>query len=400
MRAGFLTLAASDPGRYLVVDAGQDPESVSTVVRHRLDRMLPLSEAEVAAQAEARRLAEEEARRRAEEEAARKAEEARLRAEEEARRAREAEEARIKAEAEAARKAEEERLRAEEEARARAEAERLRAEAEEKARAAEQERLRRQAEEEARLRAEAEERRLEKQRRAEEALLKAEEARRLAAAAAAEQASAAAAAASAAAAPAAPAPKVGMRKDPRSEPHPDDALTVETPVVKRVVRPDDVTQTVPVPKTEPASRPVRATDETAVLPPVRPEAGPDETAVLPPVRPEAGPSAGPAGAAAGSGSDEVPARPARTSGPARSASRPTARRSEESPADRVPPGIFRDAGNDRTRELPVLGEDGRPRRGRPDWAEETPLDDLPTLADELLGRHRDDEDDDGGSRRR
>ncbi|MET9320831.1 dTMP kinase [Streptomyces sp. NPDC003038] len=400
VRAGFLTLAASDPGRYLVVDAGQDPESVSTVVRHRLDRMLPLSEAEVAAQAEARRLAEEEARRRAEEEAARKAEEARLRAEEEARRAREAEEARIKAEAEAARKAEEERLRAEEEARARAEAERLRAEAEEKARAAEQERLRRQAEEEARLRAEAEERRLEKQRRAEEALLKAEEARRLAAAAAAEQASAAAAAASAAAAPAAPAPKVGMRKDPRSEPHPDDALTVETPVVKRVVRPDDVTQTVPVPKTEPASRPVRATDETAVLPPVRPEAGPDETAVLPPVRPEAGPSAGPAGAAAGSGSDEVPARPARTSGPARSASRPTARRSEESPADRVPPGIFRDAGNDRTRELPVLGEDGRPRRGRPDWAEETPLDDLPTLADELLGRHRDDEDDDGGSRRR
>ncbi|MFJ4775540.1 dTMP kinase [Streptomyces sp. NPDC088762] len=388
VRSGFLTLAASDPGRYLVVDAGQDPDSVTTVVRHRLDRMLPLSEAEVAAQAEARRLAEEEARRKAEEEAARKAEEARLRAEEEARRAREAEEARIKAEAEAARKAAEERQRAEEEARARAEAERLRVEAEEKARAAELERLRKQAEEEARLRAEAEERRLEKQRRAEEALLKAEEARRAAAAAAAEQAARAAAATAASAAqpaPApepesAPAPKVAMRKAPEA----DDAVTVETPAPKRVLRPDDVTQTVPVPKADPAQEtsaaetsvlpPVRSTDETAVLPPVRPA---DETAVLPPVRPAA-PSGG--------------------TGPARSASRPTARRPEENPADRVPPDIFRESGNDRTRELPVVGDDGRPRRPRPDWAEETPLDDLPTLADELLGRHdeHDEGDEDGG----
>lgn len=398
VRSGFLTLAASDPGRYLVVDAGQDPESVTTVVRHRLDRMLPLSEAEEAAQVEARRLAEEEARRKAEEEAARKAEEARLKAEEEARLAREAEEAHIKAEAEAARKAAEERQRAEEEARARAEAERLRAEAEAKARAAEEERLRRQAEEEARLRAEAEERRLEKQRRAEEALLKAEEARRLAAAAAAEQAAraaaataaataaAAAASASASAAPAsAAAPKVGMTKAPQA----DDAVTVETPtpapapVAKRVVQPDDVTQTVPVPKADPAADasaeettvlpPVRATDETAVLPPVR---ATDETAVLPPVRPSG------------------------ASGPARSATRPTDRRPEEAPADRVPPNIFRDSGSDRTRELPVVGDDGRPRRPRPDWAEETPLDDLPTLADELLGRREDDEDDERGPRRR
>lgn len=99
VRAGFLTLAAADPGRYLVVDAGQDPQSVTTVVRHRLDRMLPLSEAEMAAQVEARRKAEEDARRRAEEEAARKAEEERLRAEEEARLKAEAEAARIKAEA-------------------------------------------------------------------------------------------------------------------------------------------------------------------------------------------------------------------------------------------------------------------------------------------------------------
>ncbi|UUY49006.1 dTMP kinase [Streptomyces yangpuensis] len=385
VRSGFLTLAAADPGRYLVVDAGQDPDSVTTVVRHRLDRMLPLSEAEVAAQAEARRLAEEEARRKAEEEAARKAEEARLRAEEEARKAREAEEARIRAEAEAARKAEEERLRAEEEARARAEAERLRVEAEAKARAAETERLRKQAEEEARLRAEAEERRLEKQRRAEEALLKAEEARRLveaqaaeaaakaaAAAAAAEARAAAEAAAEAPAAPAAPAKgsgaaparRIDMTKD---DPHPDDAVTIETPVVKRVVRPDDVTQTVPVPKIDPRSASASSSASSSA-----PSSAVDETAVLPPVRPS--------GTGAGSGSG----------GPARSATRPTARRPEEDPADRVPSGIFRDSSNDRTRELPVLDDDGRPSRPRPDWAEETPLDDLPTLADELLGRHRDD----------
>lgn len=405
VRAGFLTLAAADPGRYLVVDAGQDPESVSTVVRHRLDRMLPLSEAEVAAQAEARRLAIEEAKRKAEEEAARKAEEARLLAEEEARKAREAEEARIAAEAEAARKEREERLRAEEEARARAEAERLRLEAEEKARAVEAERLRKQAEEEARLHAEAEERRLEKQRRAEEALLKAEEARRLAEASAAEAAAksaaaaaaaasaAAAAPAAAAAAPAAPAapaaapaasgasaPKADLRKDPRH----DEAVTIETPVVRRVVQPDDVTQTVPVPKADPAAGPA---DETAVLPPVRATGPADETAVLPPVRP--------------TGADEAAAtRPAAPRG-SYSASRPTAQRPEENPADRVPPGIFRDSGNDATRELPLPAEDGRPRRPRSDWAEETPLDDLPTLADELLGRRRDDEDEQGrGPRRR
>ncbi|MEU7063797.1 dTMP kinase [Streptomyces sp. NPDC046161] len=389
VRAGFLTLAAADPGRYLVVDAGQEPGSVTTVVRHRLDRMLPLSEAEVAARAEARRLAEEEARRKAEEEAARKAEEARLRAEEEARLAREAEAARIKAEAEAARKAEEERLRAEEEARARAEAARLREEAEERARAAEAERLRAQAEEEARLRAEAEERRLERQRRAEEALLRAEEARRLA------EASAAAAAAAAAArsatqqprpeaAPAAPvdpappvapaAPAVSMRKEPEQprsrRPHPDDAVTVETPVVKRVVQPDDVTQTVPVPKVDPAA-------ETSVLPPVRPE------------DPRRDRPAGPG---------RAPSAPSGSAAP--SASRPTARHSQESPADRVPPDVFRDAGNDVTRELPALDEDGRPRRAPSEWAETTPLDDLPTLADELLGSRPDDEGDDHRPRRR
>ncbi|MER7182535.1 dTMP kinase, partial [Streptomyces hyaluromycini] len=199
VRAGFLTLAASDPGRYLVVDAGQEPEAVTTVIRARLDTVLPLSEAEVKAAEEARRKAEEEARRKAEEEAARKAEEerlererqeqlAKLRAEEEERKRRELEEAQRR---EAERQAEEARLRAEE-ARKRAEEEQARLLAEEKARAeaearrkAEEEQRRKQAEEEARLRAEAEERRLEKQRKAEEALLKAEQARRAAAEAAA-----------------------------------------------------------------------------------------------------------------------------------------------------------------------------------------------------------------------
>ncbi|WP_254710999.1 dTMP kinase [Streptomyces lunaelactis] len=105
VRAGFLTLAAADPGRYLVVDAGQEPSSVATVVRHRLDQLLPLSDAEVKALEEARKAAREEARRRAEEEAARKAEDeraererqeqlAKLRAEEEERKRRELEEAR------------------------------------------------------------------------------------------------------------------------------------------------------------------------------------------------------------------------------------------------------------------------------------------------------------------
>ncbi|MFE1793633.1 dTMP kinase, partial [Streptomyces sp. NPDC059525] len=345
VRAGFLTLAAADPGRYLVVDAGQDPGSVTTVVRHRLDRMLPLSEAEVAAQLEARRLAEEEARRKAEEEAARRAEEARLKAEEEARLAREAEEARLRAEreaeaarikaeqeAEAARvkaereaaearrlaqeeaarraeearlKAEEERRRAEEEARVRAEAERLRAEAEERARAAEQERIRLQEAEEARLRAEAEERRLEKQRRAEEALLRAEEARKLA------EASAAAAAAAEAKAAGAPAPKVVMSKEPLPA---DQAVTVETPMVSRVVRPDDVTQTVPVPKIDPSG--ARPSDETAVLPAVRPD----------------GPAPGTPG------------------GQKRPAGRPPGPPNQEDPADKVSPRVFRDSANDIDRE--------------------------------------------------
>ncbi|MEU3982512.1 dTMP kinase [Streptomyces sp. NPDC026672] len=393
VRAGFLTLAAADPGRYLVVDAGQEPEAVTTVIRHRLDTVLPLSEAEIQAREEARRKAEEEARRKAEEEAARKAEEerlererqeqlAKLRAEEEERKRRELEEAQRR---EAERQAEEARQRAED-ARRRAEEERARLLAEEEARAAEEarrraeeEERRRQAEEEARLRAEAEERRLEKQRKAEEALLRAEEARRQAAEAAA--AADAAARQPSAPQPTAPQPTSPQHSTPRppaSGPAPDTTTTVPTPMVKpdaaprgsdetAVLRPvrdtdrptpdsaSEVTTELPQPPAQSAS------EETAVLPPVPGAA--DETAVLPPVR-------------------------------------------DDAPADRVPQGFFRDpraatpdGTEDRTRELPQLDDDGTPRRRpRPDWAEETPLDDLPTLADELLGSYDEDARDDDPNR--
>ncbi|WP_328449917.1 dTMP kinase [Streptomyces sp. NBC_00386] len=433
VRSGFLTLAAADPGRYLVVDAAQEPEAVTTVVRHRLDVMLPLSEAEVKAQEEARRAAEEEARRKAEEEAARKAEEerlererqaqlAKLRAEEEERKQRELEEAQRR---EAERQAEEARQRAEE-ARRRAEEERVRLLAEEEARAAEQERVRRQAEEEARLRAEAEARRLEKQRKAEEALLRAEEARRIAAEAVAASA-AAAASAEAAVSSAGTAPKPGVPTgsqtgagtgrgaDEASKPSasPSASASASASRPSWAVSVPDNEPTVPTPVvTDPA-----AVDETAVLPPVRPGEGrsgsrlgsrsdvedtatlpkppvpggaADETAVLPPVSPDPG------------AADETAVLPpvrGRGAGAAR------ADGSSADPADRMPRGFFRDerpaAGpegpSDRTRELPQVDETGAPRRRpRPDWAEETPLDDLPTLADELLGPREDEDDWDEG----
>ncbi|MCF3100451.1 dTMP kinase [Streptomyces roseoverticillatus] len=302
VRTGFLTLASADPSRYLVVDAGQAPEEITTVVRHRLDQVLPLSATEIEAREQARKAAEEEARRKAEEEAARKAEEARLererqeqlaklRAEEEERKRREAEEARIREEA---RLAEEARQRAEE-ARRQAEEERKRREAEERTRAAEQERLRKQAEEEARLRAEAEERRLEKQRKAEEALLKAEQARVAAEAAAAASAAASAAPSSGAGAvteAASEAPTVerpSFRKEPQEtapeeqqtaapEGSSDETQTVQTPSVHR---PDprnmDLTTGISPDTTPTVERPradARASDETEVLPPVWPVSPP------------------------------------------------------------------------------------------------------------------------------
>ncbi|MFF1745190.1 dTMP kinase [Streptomyces mirabilis] len=435
VRSGFLTLAAADPGRYLVVDAAQEPEAVTTVVRHRLDVMLPLSEAEVKAQEEARKAAEEEARRKAEEEAARKAEEerlererqeqlARLRAEEEERKQRELEEAQRR---EAERQAEEARQRAEE-ARRRAEEERARLLAQEQAQAAEQDRLRRLAEEQARLRAEAEERRLEKQRKAEEALLRAEEARRAAtetAAAAAAAATAASTSASASAstaasassptsAPASASAPVGSGEPAAAGPVADNETTVPTPVVTppstsggsvdetTVLRPvrsgqsregsrSDSEETAKLPK---PPVPEAAAEKTAVLPPVVPGAA-DETAVLPPVAPGA--------------ADETAVLPPVRDGGA--GATPDAGAGD--PANRVPPGFFREEqpaprperAGDRTRELPQVDAEGAPRRRpRSDWAEETPLDDLPTLADELLGPRDDDEQDDGregrGGRRR
>ncbi|MFE0422806.1 dTMP kinase [Streptomyces sp. NPDC058953] len=401
VRAGFLTLAAADPGRYVVVDAGQEPEAVTTVVRHRLDRMLPLSEAEIKAREEARRAAEEEARRKAEEEAARKAEEerlererqeqlARLRAEEEARRKAEEEAERQR---EVERQAEEARQRAEE-ARRLAEEERRRREAEEKARQEEQERLRKLAEDQARLRAEAEERRLEKQRKAEEALLKAEAVRRQA-----EEARQAVEAEAARLEAEAEAVRVAAERAEEEARRRADERAAEEAAEKAAEeaarRAETRTTELPVPPV-PAVPPagsvgsagsagsvesanevtvptpiVRPNDETHEIPQVAPPVrDADETAVLPPVR-------------------------------------------DESPADRVPQSIFRnDTGNssdvdhadadtgagpnDRTRELPQFNPDGSPRvtdtdggRRRPDWAEETPMDDLPTLADELFGPHGD-----------
>ncbi|MEU3736918.1 dTMP kinase [Streptomyces sp. NPDC032198] len=379
VRAGFLTLAAADPGRYLVIDAAQEPEAVTTVARHRLDLMLPLSEAEVKAQEEARKAAEEEARRKAEEEAARKAEEervererqeqlAKLRAEEEERKRRELEEAQRR---EAERQAEEARQRAED-AKRRAEEEQARLLAEEKVRAAEEERRRREAEEEARLRAEAEERRLEKQRKAEAALLRAEEARRLAAASAAAAAAASTASRAVASTPVAkPAPAQAPAPAPSASPA--DAVSDAPSDAPSDAVPDNET-TVPTPVVKPGASAPGAADETAVLPSVRDTSGSDETEVLPqPPVPGA--------------ADETAVLPSVRD-------------------DRVPPGYFRDerpapapdGGNDRTRELPQVDENGEPKqRPRSDWAEETPLDDLPSLADELLGER--DEDEDGRGRR-
>lgn len=344
VRAGFLTLAAADPARYLVVDAARPAEDVTTVVRHRLDQVLPLSQQEIEARAEAERKAAEEAARLAAEEGARKAEEERkererqaqlekLRREEEERRLAAEEAARREiAERKAAEEAEAARLRAEEAARIAAE-EAAKREAEEAARAAEQERLKRLAAEQARLRAEAEERRAEKQRKAEEALLRAEAAR-----AAAEQS----AAEETAVLPQVPA-------EPAEPEEPEDGSSENTTVLTPVPEPepgagsDSENTTVVTPVPEPEARP----DEE------EPPAGAtDETAVLPAVPPVPG----------------------------------TAR--DADPADRVPPWLFRpeQPEAERTRELPTA----RPDRPRPEWAEATPLDDLPTLADELLGPHDDD----------
>ncbi|MFC1227673.1 MULTISPECIES: dTMP kinase [Streptomyces] len=429
VRAGFLTLAAADPGRYLVVDAGQEPESVTTVIRHRLDQVLPLSEAEIRAIEEARRKAEEEARRKAEEEAARKAEEerlererqeqlARLRAEEEERKRRELEEAQRR---EAERQAEEARQRAEEAAR-RAEEERQRLLAEEKARAeaearrkAEEERRRKQAEEEERLRAEAEALRLEKQRKAEEALRRAEEARRLA-----ERAAAAAEA------------------GPSTVSWADAVRGAGTPSGTDASRGSDVSRGSGASGGANASAGADVTggsDVTGGTDARSGSASADETAALPKVT---GDAAGTDGRSASEGSSSRFRKDGRDSarggsegrsGWGRSSQPSEAEVTAELPqvsvagaADEtevlpavpppsateetaVLPAITQDEDEvASTRELPRVDLANMPdrRRQRSDWAEETPLDDLPTLADELLGP-RDDErgepgEPDGGGR--
>ncbi|EDY43005.2 dTMP kinase [Streptomyces sp. SPB074] len=470
VRTGFLTLAAAAPERYLVVDGAQEPESVTRTVRHRLDQLLPLSEAEIKAQEEARKAAEEEARRKAEAEAARKAEEerqererqeqlAKLRAEQEERKRRELEEARrqeeLRREEEARQREEEERRRAEEEQRKR--------EAEEAAREAEQERLRKQAAEEKRLREEAEQRRVEKQRKAEEALLRAERARKLAAeqeaaeraareaeeareeeeraereaAERAEREAREAAEREAAERDAAErAEREAAEREARRSAEtsvPDNETTLRTPVVsfhkpeagqdesagagredegagagrdrsagagreqEDAARPGagfaagDQDTTVSTPVVRPG-----AEDETTVLPQYREQRDgtEDETTVLPQYRES--PAAGREAAGDSAAEDETAVLPQYREPGSAAPGDGAAQAPADSPADRVPPGFFRDerpgpppAGlgpDDRTRELPQVDETGAPRRRpRPAWAEETPLDDLPTLADELLG---------------
>ncbi|WP_051710757.1 dTMP kinase [Streptomyces sp. NRRL S-350] len=430
VRAGFLALAAADPARYLVVDGSQAPGSVTTAIRHRLDRELPLSEQEKAARAEQERLARAEAERRAAEEARKKAEEeaaerkrqellAQLHAEQ-AEKERLAKEEAERAAAEVRRKAEEEERRraAEEAARRAAEEAELRAaeEARQAAEAAERKRIADEAAAQAELQRQRELAREEQRRRAEEALQRAEEARL------AQAAALAAAAAAAETAEGRADGRSGADEAPR--PMAGDAATTELWAVRETPRGaadalgDDATRELSVRDRQAAVRAAEAVeaakaggvsapggatgvtgaggatgvtgaggatgvggaaDATAKLP-VVPASAVDETAVLPRV-PEADRT-------------EVLPRiePGRTGG--RTAAGPR-------PSEPV----------DSTRELPVVGGEPavgpRPQsepqpqqshpqqaqppqqaageRPRPEWAEETPMDDLPSLTDTLLG---------------
>ncbi|MFJ9606540.1 dTMP kinase [Kitasatospora sp. NPDC101176] len=404
VRAGFLALAAADPARYLVVDGSQAPGFVTTAIRHRLDRELPLSEQEKAARAEQERLAREEAERRAAEEARRKAEaEAAERKRQELLeqlRAEQAEKERLAKEeaervaAEARRKAEEEaRRRAEEEARLRAEQEEQRRRAEEArlaAEAAERKRLADEAAAQAELQRQRELAREEQRRRAEEALQRAEEARLAQAAALA----AAAAAAQTAAERAAGTPGAGA---------PGDAVTTELRAVREDRPTDDATRELALPDhragagapeavetTAPLPVPPAAVDETAVLPKVPGEtertallpkvpADAERTALLPRVEPDrpqperAQPRGAESGRAERAGAEPVRPQPGGAGA--------------DRTGDRVPPGLWRTEPADGTRELPAVDADPQAtaERPRPEWAEETPMDDLPSLTDTLLG---------------
>ncbi|MFE7588020.1 dTMP kinase [Kitasatospora sp. NPDC057512] len=420
VRAGFLSLAAADPARYLVVDGSQAPDFVTTAIRHRLDRELPLSEQEKAARAEQERLAKEEAERRAAEEARKKAEEeaaerkrqevlAQLRAEQ-AEQERLAKEEAERAAAEARRKAEEEaRRRAAEEAERRA-AEEARLRAAEEARlaaeAVERKRLADEAAAQAELQRQRELAREEQRRRAEEALQRAEEARLAQAAALA----AAAAAAESAEGRAEGRPGAGSGSGSGSaeattelravrdipEGAPRDAAQASSQVsasassaqtssaqvssgglgdeATRELSPRDrqaavrAAEAAEARKAAEARRAVGGTagavDETARLP-VVPASAVDETAVLPKVPAEADRT-------------EVLPRiePGRADG--RTEGR-TEGRAAQAPGRAEPV--------DSTRELPVVGAEPAAERPRPEWAEETPMDDLPSLTDTLLGSH-------------
>ncbi|MFB7666843.1 dTMP kinase [Kitasatospora sp. NPDC056138] len=371
VRAGFLALAAADPARYLVVDGSQQPAFVTTAIRHRLDRELPLSAQERAAQIEQERLAREEAARRAAEEARKKAEEeaaerkrqelleqlraeqaekerqAKLEAEraaaEEAKKA--AEEARLKAEAAAKRRAEEEAARQAELA------------AKRRAEEAERERLAAEAAAQAELQRQRDLQRAEQRRRAEEALQRAEAARLAEETRVAEAAAAEAAAKTAA-------------------PTVDAATVTSTVELPRVGGTEEITQEISERERQAAVRAAeaRAADETAVLPTV-PAA--DETAVLPRVEPER-PQA--RSGSTGSGARTSWGKPGAGS-PAGSGAADAARPVE----DRVPPGLWRgeqssgqEPATEVTRELPSVEADQAPS-----W--KAPADDTPSLTDTLLG---------------
>ena len=446
VRAGFLGLAAADPARYLVVDAGQPPAAVTSAIRHRLDRELPLSEQEKAAQAEQERLAREA-------EAARLVAEAKAKAEaEQAERDKQAllERLRMEAEEQAkARQAEEDR-RAAELARLAAEEARKQALAEADRRAAE-EAERREAELAARLHAEAETARLaelerqrevrreEERRRAEEALRRAEEARRAREAHSGED-------------PTVETPVVGALHaepattelpvvesatvEPEAEPEPP---TAELPVVEPTApeartevipavadpAPEALTEVIPAitdappkPSTPPSASPVPpspAAEPAAGKPAAEPDTD-SATDSATNAGTDSGAAAGSAtGSATGSGSTTPVSANERTAvlPPLPKAWRVAKPRSSESVQDRVPEWLFRPeegtvetgrrpaaapAPTDltSTREMPAVaapapGPDADPEqttvlpRARYDWAEETPLDNLPSLTDELLG---------------
>ena len=438
VRSGFLALAAADPVRYLVVNAAQPPAAVSTAIRHRLDRELPLSEQERVARAEQERLAREAEERRL-------AEEARVKAEaEKAEREKQALLERLRMEEEEkekARQAEEDRRAAEvarlaaEEARKQAEAEAARRAAEDEARREAELRERRRVEAEAARLAELERqreaRRAEERRRAEDALRRAEETRL-----------AAAAAAAAAAATAAEAPEAETRELPIAKPKAagSDDATAKLPVVSdakpgtaAAVEPEEPTQVIseeeraeavrraeaieaeraaeaaksapPKPATPPVTPPKPATPP-ATPPTASASAAADETTVLPRVTEDPQPRRGravvkPPAPEAQPAQEEQTAVLPQVDDPERTRQLPKAwrvakPRSDESVQDKVPDWLFRpeDGGSqpppsppvERTRQMPVVDPNApAPQPGRYDWAEDTPLDDLPSLTDELLG---------------